>query len=270
MKDCSWFIEGDIQSSFPTVNHRILMRFVEERIKDPIFLRLIKNGFKKVFTKHETFYEPSIGTPQGGILSPLLSNIYLDKFDKYMGELIKEIETPNSKARINPEIDKVYKNNNKSEISRLRVPYLHPRDTNHIKIKYVRYADDFVIGINGSLELAHKIKHKITEWMKTQLELKMSEEKTLITHISKGIKFLGYIIRRRTVFTKQNSAGRLLTRRMSIPTLDVDRTKIIKRLATAGYCDESGKPVPNFKLLQLPQSESNLKVNYILQGLASL
>lgn len=162
MKDCPWFIEGDIKSYFPTVNHRILMRFVRERIQDPIILGLIRDGLKaKVFTKHDLPYEPSVGTPQGGILSPLLSNIYLDKFDKYMEDLIRELETPNSKPRRNPEIDKLYKKNNKSEIYRLRV--LHPRDINHIRIRYIRYADDFVIGINGSLELAHEIKQRISE-----------------------------------------------------------------------------------------------------------
>jgi hypothetical protein len=99
--------------------------------------------------------------------------------------------------------------------------------------------------------------------------LELSQEKTLIPHISEGIKFLGYIIKRRTVFTKQTYANRRLTRRMSIPTLDVDKNKVIAKLSAAGYCDKSGNPVPNFKLLQLPQSETNLKVNYILQGLAN-
>lgn len=97
--------------------------------------------------------------------------------------------------------------------------------------------------------------------MNNQLVLELSDEKTLITHISKGIKFLGYVISRRTTFTKQNYGGRLLKRKMSIPTLDVDRDRVISRLSEAGYCDKAGEPVPNYKLLQLPQSESNRKVN---------
>lgn len=270
MKDCPWFIEGDIKSYFPTVNHGILMRIIEERVKDKIILKLIRTGLKaKVFDRQNKYYEPEVGTPQGGILSPLLSNIYLDKFDKYMEELIAEFNTKESKPKRNPAIEKLYKNKNKSEIYKTRVPYLHPKDTGHIRVKYIRYADDFVIAINGSRELAYIIKSKIAEWLKDELKLELSQEKTLITHISKGIKFLGYVIKRKTVFTKQMYANRRLTRRMSIPTLDVDRNKVIGKLSAAGYCDKSGRPVPNFKLLQLPQSETNLKINYILQGLAN-
>lgn len=268
MKECSWFIEGDIKSYFPTVNHGILMSMIEEKVKDKNILKLIRTGLKaKVFDKDKKFYEPELGT--GGILSPLLSNIYLNEFDKYMEKLITECNTAESKPRRNPAIDKLYKSQDKSEIYKARVPYLHPKDTGHIRVRYIRYADDFIIAINGSRELASSIKSRITDWLKDKLKLELSQEKTLITHISEGIKFLGYVIKRRTAFTKQTYGNRRLTRRMSIPTLDINKDRVIAKLSAAGYCDKSGRPLPNFKLLQLPQSETNLKVNYILQGLAN-
>lgn len=101
------------------------------------------------------------------------------------------------------------------------------------------------------------------------MKITLSEEKTLITHISKGVQFLGYKFSRRVVFTKQKYGNRTLNRRMKIPVLDVDLKRVVKHLASAGFCDKSGKPVPNFKHLQFPQSETNKKANYILQGLCN-
>ena len=103
--------------------------------------------------------------------------------------------------------------------------------------------------------------------MKERLKIELTIEKTHITHISKGIPFLGYIIGRRTIFTKQRYNSRILNRIMKIPTLDVDMNKVIAILAHAGYCDKSGNPRPNFKFLQCPQSETNRNVNYVLRGL---
>lgn len=269
MKDSVWFIEGDIKSYFPSVNHSILMKLIQKRVTDPNVLKLIRDGLKaEVFTKDKKSYEPELGTPQGGILSPLLSNIYLHEFDMYINELMSEHNT-NAKPRRNPAIEKYYKTDAKKDIYRLKIPYYDPMDRNNIKIKYIRYADDFVIGITGSRELAAVIKDKIAVWLNDTLKITLSEEKTLITHISKGIHFLGYIFSRRLVFTKQMYGLRTLTRRMKIPTLDVDLGRVIKRLAEAGFCDKSGKPVPMFKYMQLPQSETNKKVNYIMQGLCN-
>jgi len=130
-------------------------------VKDPYITKLIREGLKaRVFTKDGTNYEPEIGTAQGGILSPLLSNIYLHEFDIYINKIIDEYTT-NGKPRRNPAIEKYYKSKSKSDIYRLRIPYLDPKDKNNIKIKYIRYADDFVIGITGDRELALEIKVKI-------------------------------------------------------------------------------------------------------------
>lgn len=139
------------------------MNLIQRRITDPNILKLIREGLKaKVFAKDKTTYEPELGTPQGGILSPLLSNIYLDVFDKYINNLIGEYTT-NSKPRRNPAIEKYYKSKSKKDIYRLKIPYYDPKDRNNIKIKYIRYADDFVIGITGNRELAAEIKGKIAE-----------------------------------------------------------------------------------------------------------
>lgn len=163
MKDSIWFIEGDIKSYFPTVDHNILMSLIQKRVSDPKINKLIKDGLRaKVFMKDDKYYEPEIGTPQGGLLSPLLSNIYLHEFDMFINQLIEEYTT-NSKPRRNPAIEKYYKSGAKSEIYRLKIPYLDPKDKKNIKIKYTRYADDFIIGITGDRELAMVIKGKIAD-----------------------------------------------------------------------------------------------------------
>ena len=271
MKDATWFIEGDIKSYFPSVDHNILMGLIQKRVTDPVIIKLIRKGLKaKVFPKDSISYVPELGTPQGGILSPLLSNIYLDEFDKYMYSFMEEFTTT-EKPRRNPAIEKYYKSKSKKDIYRLKIPYYDPKDKNYIKVKYIRYADDFLIGVNGDRKLAETIRERIGNWLKENLKLELSKEKTLITHISKGIGFLGYTFgsRRRAVFTKQKYGVKLLTRKMVIPTLDVDMGRVMRRLNEAGYCDKGGVPVPNFKHLQLPQSETNNKVNYIIQGLSN-
>jgi retron-type reverse transcriptase len=88
MKDSIWFIEGDIQSYFPSIDHKILMKIIERKIQDPPILNLIKTGLKaKVFQNDQKPYIPEVGTPQGEILSPLISNLYLHELDKFKENL---------------------------------------------------------------------------------------------------------------------------------------------------------------------------------------
>lgn len=162
MKDSIWFIEGDIKSYFPTVNHNILMDLIQKRMTDPVICDLIRKGLKaKVFTQNNTSYTPELGTPQGGILSPLLSNIYLHEFDNYIKEIVNEYAKNSSKPRRNPAIEKYYKSKLKKDIYRLKIPYYDPKDRNNLRVKYIRYADDFLIGVTGDRKMAEMLKDKI-------------------------------------------------------------------------------------------------------------
>jgi retron-type reverse transcriptase len=164
MKDAIWFIEGDIKSYFPSVNHSILMELVQKRVTDPMICDLIRKGLKaKVFTQGNGHYTPELGTPQGGILSPLLSNVYLHEFDIYINSIMEEYAKTSAKPRRNSAIEKYYKNKQKSEIYRLRIPYYDPKDKNNLRVKYVRYADDFLVGVTGGREMAEKLRDKIAE-----------------------------------------------------------------------------------------------------------
>lgn len=271
MKDSIWFIEGDIKSYFPSIDHKILMSILERKIQDPTILRLIRTGLKaKVFQKDQTSYIPEVGTPQGGILSPLLSNIYLNELDQFIENLCKHYQgdiKPGNRKK-NPVAIKLLRSGCKSQYYKMRIPSRIPNETGYRNCKYIRYADDFVVGVLGPRTMAIEIRDKIKDFLKNELKVELSLEKTKVTHITKGIEFLGYIFSRRQLFIKQTYSGHIVTRKMTIPTLDVNMKRVIARLSEAHFCDGSGTPKPAFRFLRLPQSETNIKVNYILRGLS--
>lgn len=272
MTDSIWFIEGDIKSYFTSIDHNILMKILEERIQDTSILRLIHTGLKaKVFLKDQKSYIPEIGTPQGGILSPLLSNIYLDKLDKFMEKLCEEYQGPvkASNRKKNPAALKLLRTGLKSEYYKLRIPNRIPNEEGYRNCKYIRYADDFIIGVLGTRTMAVEIREKVKNFLLEDFKVELSLDKTKITHVSNGIEFLGFIFSRKQLFTRQSYSGKVVTRKMTIPTLDVNMKKVISRLSEVNFCDKNGSPLPAFRFLRLPQSEINKKANAILRGLSS-
>nr|AYE93208.1 hypothetical protein C0995_000009 [Termitomyces sp.] len=271
MKDSIWFIEGDIKSYFPSIDHKILMKILERKIQDPTILRLIRTGLRaKVFQKDRNSYIPEVGTPQGGILSPLLSNIYLNELDQHMDTLCKQYQgdvLPSNRKK-NPVANKLLRSGLKSTYYKLRIPSRIPNEIGYRNCKYIRYADDFVIGVLGTRSVAVEIRDKVKDYLKTELNVELSLEKTKITHITEGIDFLGHTFSRRQLFIKQSYGGNIFTRKMTIPTLDVNMKRVVARLSEANFCHGDGKPLPAFRFLRLPQSQTNVKVNYILRGLS--
>lgn len=274
MKDSVWFIEGDIKSYFPSIDHNTLMKILERRIQDPTILRLIRSGLKaKVFQKENLTYIPEVGTPQGGILSPLLSNIYLNELDRFMEKLCQEYQgnvlPRNSCVRWkNPIANRLLRSGLKSKYYSLRIPSRIPNEIGYRNCKYVRYADDFLIGILGPRNIAVEVRDRVKDFLRDELKVELSMEKTKITHISKGIEFLGYIFSRKQMFIKQSYGGHIVNRKMTIPKLDVNMKRVIDRLSEANFCTGDGQPIPAFRFLRLPQSETNKKVNFILRGLS--
>ena len=176
------------------------MELIERRVKDKKITGLIREGLKaKIFTKEGTEFTPELGTPQGGILSPLLSNIYLHELDLFMQSMTEEWESRSKSSRRKRNQKALYmlSRGKKSENYRRRIPYYDPKDTAYTKVKYIRYADDFLVGITGSREMAKEIREEIGKFLREKLKVELSMEKTHITHISKGVPFLGYVIGRR-------------------------------------------------------------------------
>lgn len=227
-----WFVEGDISGFFDNINHSVLINILKERITDERFIRLIRKFLNAGFLEQWQFHKTYSGTPQGGIVSPVLANIYLDKLDKYMKEYISEFDKGERKEQRKEYNDLTYKKrlvmrelkqatDDKSrkvyvkrvkELDRQRstTPCLEPMDSNYRRLKYVRYADDFLIGIIGSKKDANKVKENVKQFLVDKLALELSDEKTLITHSEKAAKFLGYEISiRKSNQQKRDKLGRL-------------------------------------------------------------
>lgn len=211
-----WFIEGDIKGFFDNIDHDVLVQILRERISDDRFIRLIRKFLKAGYVEDWTFHNTYSGTPQGGIVSPILANIYLDKLDKYVKEYIQHFDKgtkrrpgkesndlANERKRTVRKLKKVKDGTEKAalvarlkaiEQERAAFPSGDEMDGSYRRLKYIRYADDFILGVIGSKEEAQRIKEDIKSFLSASLALELSEEKTLITHTGKSAKFLGYEI----------------------------------------------------------------------------
>ena len=211
-----WFIEGDIKGFFDNIDHDVLVGILRERISDDRFIRLIRKFLKAGYVEDWTFHNTYSGMPQGGIVSPILANIYLDKLDKYVKEYIRYFDMgtkrrpgkesndlANERKRTVRKLKKVKDGTEKAalvarlkaiEQERAAFPSGDEMDGSYRRLKYIRYADDFILGVIGSKEDALRIKEDIKSFLSESLALELSEEKTLITHTGKSAKFLGYEI----------------------------------------------------------------------------
>ena len=207
-KGTRWFIEGDISKYFDSMNHDVLLEILSKDIHDNRMLRLISNMLKAGYLEDWKFNQTISGCPQGGVISPLLANIYLNEFDQWMERVIIPENTRGKRqkgnpaySRMNAQIDKAKKSGDKRKVHKLKVerrsiPSVDPYDKNYRRCRYVRYADDFIIGFTGSKAEAEAIKTRMRDFLKCELKLELSEEKTLITNAgSQAARFLNYDIK---------------------------------------------------------------------------
>ena len=209
-----WFVEGDIKGCFDNIDHSVLITIISRKIKDARFINLIRLFLKAGYMEDWKYHGTYSGCPQGGILSPILANIYLNELDKFVENLKKSFDsntpytlTPEYKAlqqkRANTK-KKIERRNDGEERNRLIAYYIEigkelrktpAKLCNDKKLKYVRYADDFLIAVNGSKADCEMIKAKLTEFIRNELKMELSQEKTLITHSNETARFLGYDVR---------------------------------------------------------------------------
>jgi group II intron reverse transcriptase/maturase len=214
-----WFVEGDIKGFFDNIDHHVLINILRKHIRDEKFIRLIWKFLRAGYMEDWNFNNTYSGTPQGGIISPILSNIYLNELDKYMEEYKTKFDKGKRRTR-NKEYDKLnathyYRrkllrqdwhllNDYRKQCLMEEVKELEnkfrsmnstlPMDENFKRLQYVRYADDFIIGIIGSKEDSEKVKQDLAVFLKSKLGLELSQEKTLVTHHHEFARFLGYDI----------------------------------------------------------------------------
>lgn len=202
-----WFIEGDIRSCFDKINHTVLLNTLAEKIHDNRFLRLISGLLEAGYLEDWKYHATYSGVPQGGVLSPILSNIVLDKLDKYVEHELIPAHTRGKRRKTNPPYAALtmaaYDARKKGDLAAARklsqaaqqLPSRDPQDPHFRRLWYVRYADDTLLGLKGTKIEALEIKEQLGRFLQNELKLELSEEKTLITHARDEVaRFLGYEI----------------------------------------------------------------------------
>jgi hypothetical protein len=193
--------------SFDAIDPQVLGDILRERVHDNRFLRLIQHLLQAGYCENWVYHTTLSGTPQGSGLSPILSNIYLDKLDHFVEQTLLPMYNCGEMRRINPPYRAIHKRmhrrrhaGNTTEARELRkelqqLPHGDPRDPHYRRLRYARYADDILLGFAGPKAEAEAIKHQLGEFLHTSLKLELSPEKTLITHANtEKARFLGYEI----------------------------------------------------------------------------
>jgi group II intron reverse transcriptase/maturase len=216
-----WFIEGDIKGCFDNIDHQILLSILREKIHDNRFLRLVENLLKAGYMEEWRYHPTLSGTPQGGIISPILSNIYLDRLDQWVEKTLLPEYNCERRRQDNPQYNalrrRIYRLRAEGKYEDARelrkqlqtLPSILTDDPQYRRLRYARYADDFLLGFVGPKTEAEEIKEKLATFLCEELKLELSKEKTLITHaLTERARFLGYDIVARHVDTKHDKRGR--------------------------------------------------------------
>jgi group II intron reverse transcriptase/maturase len=249
-KGTAWFIEGDISDCFGSLDHEVLLSILKEKIHDGRFLRLIENLLKAGYLEDWRFHKTLSGSPQGGIVSPILSNIYLDRLDEFVEKTLLPMHNRGTRRRPNPEYNDLRNRARRLAYGGQRgeadllfkrmkgMPTQDPEDPDYRRLRYVRYADDFLLGFSGPRKEAEEIKRRLKEFMDHELGLELSEPKTLITHArSEAARFLGYEVIVHQDDTKRTNGDRSINGKVALKVpADVVRRKC------APYM-RNGKPI---------------------------
>jgi retron-type reverse transcriptase len=296
----SWFLEGDIERFFDTMDHKILESLLKRRIKDQAFLDLYWKAVRAGYVEMGKYQEGMLGVPQGGVISPILSNIYLHELDLWMATKIrKSLESgktsvPNKAYLVqHSKIHTLYRKQEKGKLEPAQIVQLQEAIKQRAqmpstlpgqgyRIYYVRYADDFLIGINGTQQIAHKIKEEIKVFLKDQLRLTLHWDKTKITHAKDGrAHFLGADIYRpssrtgnskvirKTIGTRRFKSRISATRLVLLAPIQ----KLVEKLADQRICEiqdySAGKIIPIAKTswINLPTYDIILRYRSLLNGI---
>jgi group II intron reverse transcriptase/maturase len=274
-----WFIEGDISDCFGSTDHEILLGILGEKIRDNRFLRLIRNMLKAGYLEDWQYHETLSGTPQGGVVSPVLSNIYLHKLDEFVERELIPQHTRGNSRKVNREYSRLARRRQDArrrgdragarELARQMrtIPYGDPTDPGYRRLRYTRYADDHILGFIGPKAEAEQIKTRLATFLQETLALELNQSKTLITHARTGAaRFLGYEITVQHCDTKLTNGCRSANGGIALRVpLDVIRAKC------APY-RRRGKPwhrpalqnLPDYDIVRIYGAEYRGIVNYYL------
>jgi hypothetical protein len=192
-----------------------MITILAEKIHDGRFLRLVSNMLTAGYLEDWRWHATLSGSPQGGVASPILSNIYLDRLDTFVEQTLLPAYNRGDRRRRNrayeivgDQIAKATRHGDRMAVralrrQRRRLPSQDPHDPGYRRLRYARYADDWLLGFAGPRHEAEQIKSKIQAFLRDELKLELSESKTLITHAtSQAARFLGYEIKTQHCDTK--------------------------------------------------------------------
>jgi group II intron reverse transcriptase/maturase len=286
-----WAIEGYIKGLYENIDHHILIRILRRKISDEKFIQIIWKILRAGYIEDGNSKPSKVGTPQDGIVSPILANIYLNELDIFIKE---KVDNLNSKAlrKRNPEWrdieGKIYrlrvklkkglrddKKTLKEDLRDLKyfkklqrlIPSIDHFDANYFKMSYIRYADNWLIGLVSPREIAVALKNECKIFLKEVLKLELSLDKTKITYFpAKKVKFLGYIIQSgaRPQFSNSRTAIKRTVGwhvRLFVPTLEIIRT-----LSEKNFCTKDGRALTKKGWINYSDKVIVEKYNHILRG----
>lgn len=203
----TWLIEGDIRGCFDNINQTRLLDILSKDIQDGRFLNLIRLSLEAGYLDDWRYHRSYSGVPQGGLLSPILSNIYLHQLDTFVEDELKPQYSRGKQRAVNPQYNQLSHHIRSArrkgdqdlarnlEWQRRQMPSKETHDPHFRRLKYVRYADDFTLGFIGPKVEAEAIKTRLTSFLQETLQLELNQDKTLITHArTNHAHFLGYAI----------------------------------------------------------------------------
>ncbi len=284
-KNVVWFVEGDIKGCFDNIDHHRLIELVKKRVSDSRFLNLLWKALKAGHMEFRNTFSINLsGTPQGSIVSPILANIYLHELDCFVTKLKTEYER-GEKRRPNPfyrrvanqidywrkkgDIDKV----RELEKARRQLSVYDVNDPNYVRIQYIRYADDWIMGVTGPKHLAEELKSRIRTFLADELKLELSADKTFIRHTrTEEAFFLGTVIRGQggeanvSTVKRNGMTYRARTTGWNLNLL-APIGRIVDRLRAKGFCDHAGKPKHVSGWIHLDDGEILEQYNAVLWGI---
>lgn len=288
----NWIIEGDIKSCFDDIDHTILIQIMRKKIQDERFLNLVRKLLNAgIMDEFRMVHDSLAGTPQGGIVSPLLANIYLHELDEKVEEIRAKVERGTRKKQ-NPEYKRLDNAKKKAlhasggirtdevkaiEKQMREIPSVMENDPDFLRVKYLRYADDWIVGVSGPRTVAEEIKEWIKSFLDQELHLKLSEEKTVITQArNEWAKFLGTLLRigrgdgHGNVLRDHNYGdGRIIRKRSAgwQPVMYAPVDKLIAKLSREGFCDSQGFPTAKVAWSLLDPDQIVLMFSSINRGI---
>ena len=296
-----WLVDVDVVGFFDNIDHAILLDLLEKRIADRRFIALIRGMLKAGYVEDWRFHRTLSGTPQGGVVSPLLANVYLHELDEFMRARTEAFDTgakrrrtveaerlSRRKTKVRRRVDRLRANGKGSpaviescldEVRRigaaqLAMPATDAFDPGYRRLRYCRYADDFLIGIVGSKAEARQVMEEVRTFLADRLNLTVSEEKSGIAHASDGARFLGYDVCTRTnpnphraTFGGRRALRRGLADRLQ---LHVPREKVARFVKEKGWGDyDASRPASRAALVHSSDVEIALAFNAELRGFAN-